>query len=189
LLLRVSEDQYSGDASFVVAVDSVQISRTQSATANHPAKHWQDITFTGDFGSNPGQISVQFLNDAWGGTAALDRNLYVASLTLNGVVYQGSSADNRAGGPTADGAAGLYYNGAITFTAGATPSTAVPVRPSASFGSNQYITLGNKLQIDNDQSWSVGSEIKVGALPPGPSAGLPGGGASLVFGNTNGAPY
>jgi hypothetical protein len=60
---------------------------------------------------------------------------------------------------------------------------------SISFAANQYITMGNTLQFDSNQSWSVASEIQVGAPPPGPSYWLPGGGASLVFGNTNGAPY
>ena len=60
---------------------------------------------------------------------------------------------------------------------------------SISFAANQYITLGNTLQFDSNQSWSVASKIQLDAPPPGPSYWLPGGGASLVFGNTNGAPY
>ena len=60
---------------------------------------------------------------------------------------------------------------------------------SISFAANQYLTLGSTLQFDSNQSWSVASGIRVDAPPPGPSDGLPDGGAALVFGNTNGAPY
>lgn len=43
----------------------------------------QDITLTGDFGpQGPGTVDVQFLNDAWGGTSATDRN--VQSIDVNG---------------------------------------------------------------------------------------------------------
>jgi len=60
---------------------------------------------------------------------------------------------------------------------------------AVSFAAGQYATLGDRLQFESDQSWSVGAVIKVDAPAPGPSDGLPDGGASLVFGNTNGAPY
>jgi hypothetical protein len=37
-----------------------------------------------------------FLNDAWGGTAATDRNLYVQSIDVNGVHFAGNTALNNA---------------------------------------------------------------------------------------------
>lgn len=189
LTLSVAEDSYLGDAEFRVLVDGVQVGGIYTATALHAAGAWQAMTIRGDFGSNPQQIAVQFLNDAWGGTAATDRNLYVASLTLGGQTYQGAAALNTAGGLTIGDAAILATNGSVTFTIDPSPNEAAATVQAVSFDANQYITLGNKLQFDTPQSWSVGTRIKVGAPPPGPSNGLPDGGASLVFGNTNGAPY
>ena len=77
-------------------VDGVQIGGVQNATTSHAAGQWQDILIAGEFASDPSQIAVTFLNDAWGGTAAADRNLYVDSLILNGHIYSGYSADNTA---------------------------------------------------------------------------------------------
>ncbi|MGI4807619.1 MAG: carbohydrate-binding domain-containing protein [Janthinobacterium lividum] len=189
LTLNVAEDSYQGDADFRVLVNGIQVGGIYTATASHAAGAWQTVTISGDFKSNPQQVAVQFLNDAWNGTAATDRNLYVASMTLNGQTYQGAAANNTAGGFTVGAAAALNINGNITFTIDS-PSNETVITPRAiTFNSNQYITLGNKLQFDTTQSWSVSTEIDVTAPPPGPSDGLPDGGASLVFGNTNGSPY
>ena len=189
LTLSVAEDSYQGDAEFRVLVDGVQVGGVYTATASHAAGAWQAVTIGGNFGSNPQQVAVQFLNDAWGGSAATDRNLYVASLALNGQTYQGAATLNTAGGLTVGGAAELGTNGDATFIMGPSRSEAAVTPQAITFDSNQYITLGNTLQFDTAQSWSVGTQIEVSAPPPGPSNGLPDGGASLVFGNTNGAPY
>ncbi len=189
LTLSVSEDAYQGDAQFRVLVDGVQVGGIQTATASHAAGNWQSVALSGDFGSNPSQVSVQFLNDAWGGSAAADRNLYVQSLTLNGHSYTGTSGNNQAGGLSVNGAAALDSNGSLTFSVGAAPAAVAAVPQSIGFDTNQYLTLGNKLQYDSSQAWSVGTQIEVGAPAPGPTAGLPDGGASLIFGNTNGDPY
>src|SRR5262249_34966733 len=64
----------------------------------------------GDWAPGAHSVAVTFLNDAWGGTATTDRNLY-----LNGVGYDGAAT-----GQTASFAS----NGSQTFSV--TDNTAVP---------------------------------------------------------------
>jgi hypothetical protein len=119
LVLHVSEDAFQGDAQFIVSVDGTQVGGVQTATASHGAAQVQDITLTGNFGAQgPGKIDITFLNDAYGGTSATDRNLYVESLDINSVHFAGNTAANNAanGAQTADlTAAVMDVNGTAEF--------------------------------------------------------------------------
>ena len=110
LVLSVSEDAYLGNAQFTVAVDGRQLGGTFTATALHASGASQPFTFKGDFGAGQHAVAVKFLNDAYGGTAATDRNLYV-----NGVNYNGTNTNQSAA---------LMSVGAKTFAVagGTTPS-------------------------------------------------------------------
>jgi hypothetical protein len=110
LVLQVSEDAYKGDAQFTVSVDGKQLGGTFTATALHSSGASQSLAFKGDFGSGPHTVSVNFLNDKYGGSPSLDRNLYV-----NDVVYNGTDTKQSAA---------LKSNGAKTFSisGGTTPS-------------------------------------------------------------------
>ena len=115
--MRVSGDAWQGDPQFVVLVDGVQVGSTFDVSASHSLGQWQNGTVAGDF-SNAQEIDVKFLNDAWGGTPSTDRNLYVDTLTVNGLVYQGESATNNASAGLASTdphAAELYTNGILAF--------------------------------------------------------------------------
>ena len=189
LTLTVSEDVWQGDAQFVVLVDGHQLGGVQTATANHAGGEWQDITLDAGPGANPGTVSIGFLNDAWGGSAAADRNLYVNSLVVDGTTYQGSAAQEYAGAFSVGTAEALHTNGAITFDV-ASPARSLPNAAQAvAFSANDYISAGDVLQYDSGQSWSASAVLKIDTLPPAYAANLPEGGANLVFGNTNGAPY
>jgi beta-glucanase (GH16 family) len=118
LTLHVSEDAFNGDAQFTVTVDGTQFGGTQTVTASHAAGQWQDIAIAGTLAAGPHTIGVNFVNDAWGGTAATDRNMYVQSITVNGETLQGPSAQNTAanGGQASDpSAAVMDVNGTATF--------------------------------------------------------------------------
>ena len=110
LVLNVSEDPYQGDAQFTVVVDGRQLGGTFTATALHSAGASQDYTFKGDFGAGQHVVAVKFLNDAYAGTAATDRNLYV-----NGITYNGTNTNQSAT---------LWSVGAKTFvvSGGTTPA-------------------------------------------------------------------
>ncbi len=97
LVLRMAEDAYRGDAQFTVKVDGVQVGGVNTVTASHAAGRTQDFAFAGSWATGQHRVTVDFLNDAHGGTAATDRNLYVDSIELGGtqrdggVIYTGSA--------------------------------------------------------------------------------------------------
>ncbi|MGE5537732.1 MAG: carbohydrate-binding domain-containing protein [Gemmatimonas sp.] len=117
IVLHLAEDAWNGDAQFVVKVDGAQVGGTRTATASHASHAVQDVTLTGDFGAQgPGTVDVQFVNDAWGGTPATDRNLYVYSADVNGHSFPGTAAANdAANGMSAPDAAILAINGTVEF--------------------------------------------------------------------------
>jgi Ca2+-binding RTX toxin-like protein len=84
LVLHLAEDAWHGDAQFAVAVDGVQLGGPATVTASNAAGKTQDFAFTGNWGAGAHQVTVTFLNDAWGGTPATDRNLYLKGLSFAG---------------------------------------------------------------------------------------------------------
>ncbi len=84
LTVRVSEDHWGANAQFAVTVDGVLVGGVNTVTASHAAKQTQDFTFSGNWGAGNHKVGVNFLNDAWGGTAATDRNLVVEGISFNG---------------------------------------------------------------------------------------------------------
>ena len=103
-MLTLSEDAYKGDARFQLTVDGKAVGPAQSVTALHGKDQAEAFTFKGDW-SGAHRFGVTFTNDAWGGSAGVDRNLYINSATLDGTQVEGAAA--------------LYGNGTVTF--GATP--------------------------------------------------------------------
>jgi hypothetical protein len=89
--LKVNEDAWNGDAQFTVSVDGRQIGGTLTAQAYRCAGGVQDVLVLGSFGAGPHTAAVSFINDAWGGTAAADRNLYVTGATMDGAAIGGSA--------------------------------------------------------------------------------------------------
>jgi hypothetical protein len=119
LVLHLSEDAWNGDAQFNVLLDGKQIGGPTSVTTLHSTGTFQDFTYAGDFGAGPHTVEIDFLNDAWGGTTATDRNMYVGGITFDGVSYAGQTAQDTAmgGAPETDpNAAEMFTNGAVTFT-------------------------------------------------------------------------
>jgi len=111
LVLNLSEDAYQGDARFELTVDGKAVGPVQSVTALHGKSQSEAFTFKGDW-SGAHRFGVAFTNDAWGGSAGLDRNLYVDSATFDGIQVEGATA--------------LYGNGAATF--GTAPSQPAPAQ-------------------------------------------------------------
>ena len=83
VVLKVSQDAFQGDARYTVSIDGVQVEGTLTAGALHALGEDDTVTVLGNF--TPGQhtVTVDFLNDAWGGTPDTDRNLYVEGVSLN----------------------------------------------------------------------------------------------------------
>ena len=91
LVLKISQDAYQRDAQYTVSVDGKQVGGTFTASASHAAKQSDTLTLKGDWAAGAHKVSVKFLNDAWGGTAATDRNLHVDSATYNGKAVAGAA--------------------------------------------------------------------------------------------------
>lgn len=88
LRLGLSADIWRGDAEYMVLVNGAQLGERQSVGAERSAGEMAFVDVRGDFATNTNHLQVRFLNDAWGGTAEMDRNLYVESVALNGVDLQ-----------------------------------------------------------------------------------------------------
>jgi Ca2+-binding RTX toxin-like protein len=119
LVLKISQDAYQGSAQYTVSVDGKQIGGTFIASAWHSAGQSDTLTLKGDWAAGAHKVEVKFLNDAYGGTAATDRNLYVDGATYNGAAVSGAAkallsagpasfsfTDNAAGNLTLQGTAG-----------------------------------------------------------------------------------
>jgi hypothetical protein len=91
LVLQISQDQYQGPATYTIKVDGVQIGGVLTAHAEHANPVQDVVTVKGDWGNGGHTVEVRMLEDAWGGSAALDRNLYVESSTYNGATVPGGS--------------------------------------------------------------------------------------------------
>ncbi len=123
LVLNLSEDTYQGDARFELTVDGKAVGPVQSVTALHGKSQSEAFTFKGDW-SGAHRFGVAFTNDAWGGSAGLDRNLYVDSATFDGTQVEGAAA--------------LYGNGTVTF--GTTVGQAPPAGATSQAGSGPAAT-------------------------------------------------
>ena len=89
IALGISEDSYQGDAQFTVSVDGKQIGGTLTASVLHNSGQDQAFNIMGKFGAGQHTVGVSFLNDAYGGSADTDRNLYVDSASYKGQAASG----------------------------------------------------------------------------------------------------
>ena len=125
---------YNGDPQIQVLVDGQQVGGTYDITAHHSQGQWQDIQIAGNFDPTIAhQVEVQFTNDGWDGVPSVDghdRNVYIASITMNGVTEQGqtfASNDASLGRTSLDpNAAMMLTNGTVAYNVPAA-STPVPV--------------------------------------------------------------
>ena len=102
LVVDISEDAWQGDAQYTISVDGQQVGGVRTATASHSAGKTEAVSLPGNLTSGDHTVTVDFLNDAYGGAPSMDRNLYVDGITLGG-------------SPTANGAAALPYQGPVSF--------------------------------------------------------------------------
>ena len=103
LQLAVSEDAYGGDAQFTVGVDGQQVGDILTATTPHASGNVDVVTVFGDWAVGPHTVTVDFLNDAWGGTDATDRNLYLIGATYDNADVPGIAQKLSVSGPVSFG--------------------------------------------------------------------------------------
>jgi hypothetical protein len=130
IVLRIAQDAYLGNAQYSVSVDGKQIGGTLVAKALHSTGAADTVTLHGDWGPGSHAVTVNFLNDAWGGTSATDRNLYVEGISWNGAAVPGAAKV-------------LPWTGPVTATA--TDATAVPAAGAG--GSKLSATAGTDIFV------------------------------------------
>ena len=91
LVLTVAEQAWTGDAQFIVSVDGRQIGGVLTATAAAATGSTEAIHILGNFGGGGHTVGVNFVNDAYGGNPAADRNLFVTGATIDGAAVANSS--------------------------------------------------------------------------------------------------
>jgi len=97
LHIGLSADSWQGDPRFLIFIDGKQVGLEHSAAASHAAGQVEFLDVLVAHTAGVHQLDVRFTNDAWGGTAATDRNLYVESVALNGVDLHAHAALLSAG--------------------------------------------------------------------------------------------
>jgi beta-glucanase (GH16 family) len=98
LVLKLSQDAYQGSAQYQVLVDGKQVGGTFEAVALRGSGASDTLTLKGDWNAGAHNVDVRFLNDAYGGTAATDRNLHVDAATYNGEAVAGAAQSLMAAG-------------------------------------------------------------------------------------------
>lgn len=154
LVLKIAQDAWQGSAQYQVFVNDQQFGGTLTASALRANGTADTLTLKGSWGA-ANVVEVRFLNDAWGGTAATDRNLHVQGISLNGHDQQGMTAM-------------LGTSGAVKF------SVTEPVTPrSLSYGSGtdtmvlkvaQDFWLGNAQYTISVNGQQVGGVITAASV-------------------------
>ena len=96
--IRISQDVYLGYAQYLVRLDGVAIDGAQQASAFHALDMGDVFGFETALAAGQHHLSVEFLNDLWGGTPGTDRNLYVDGVMVNGTRLVGDTAALYANG-------------------------------------------------------------------------------------------
>jgi hypothetical protein len=158
LVLKISEDAYNGHALYTISVDGKQIGTTLTAGASHAAGQDDIITVKGDWGTGTHKVTVTFLNDAYGGSASLDRNLHVDGITYNGTALAKGTADLGRNGsvdfgftevaPTPIPAPGTPSTGLVKTIGAGSDAIVMKVSQDAYNGNAQYIVSVDGKQID-----------------------------------------
>ncbi len=142
LTLKVSEDAYAGDAQFTVSVDGQQVGDTLTTTAAHSSGRADTINVLGNWAAGPHTVTVNFLNDAYGGTPDTDRNLYLDAATYNGGTASVASLALYAGGPQSFS---LTDTGSLFIWDGSSPQPEVNPGDNLVFRQGTFMAQGSRL--------------------------------------------
>ncbi len=99
LALKISQDAYNGPAQYTVSVDGVAIGGTLTATALHGSGKSDAVNVLGNWAPGSHTATINFLNDAWGGSPATDRNLCLDSAAVDGTTVPGAALTLIVPGP------------------------------------------------------------------------------------------
>lgn len=156
LVLRISQDAYNGSAQYTVSVDGCQIGGILTATALHGSGQSDAVTVLGDWTTGNHTVTVNFLNDAWDGDAATDRNLYVDSATYNGTTVSGATLSLGVTGPASfgflDSTPATPPAGAIATIGAGSDTLVLKTSEDAYLGDAQYTVSVDDEQVGGTQT-------------------------------------
>ena len=84
VVLYMVEDAWSGDAQYAISLDGAVVSGPRAETVTRFSGQTDAVTLPGPFTPGAHQVTVTFLNDAFGGSPSTDRNLFLVGATFNG---------------------------------------------------------------------------------------------------------
>ncbi len=90
LVLYLAEDAWSGDAQYALTLDGQSLVGIRTETVTRFSGETDAVTIPGPFTSGTHQMTVTFLNDAYGGSPATDRNLYLVGASFDGAALPNS---------------------------------------------------------------------------------------------------
>jgi cysteinyl-tRNA synthetase len=115
ITVHASADHYLGAPQMRVSVDGKSVA-ARTVEAAHAKNQWQDFTFKANLPNGADEVSVAFTNDAYGGIAGKDRNLWVQYIEVNGVRLASTDAVyERSSGSHQLGTSALTHKGALVF--------------------------------------------------------------------------
>lgn len=138
LVLKVSQDAYQGNAQFTVSLDGQQVGDVLTASSLHGNGTSDTVNVLANLSPGSHTVSVNFLNDAYGGTSDTDRNLYVDAATYDGAAVDGVAQT-------------LFSSGPATFSVNDTTSTP---------GSLLVVAAGATATAEGDQLAGVTVELE-----------------------------
>ncbi len=161
--VHIAEDAYLGDAQFTISVNDVQIDGVQTATTSRSSGQDQLFNMLGDFGIGPLTLTVNFLNDAYGGTPDTDRNLYVNWIDRGG--YRNNIDQGLfSGGPATFSLAAVQPpTGPVTFGNGP-DSIVLGISEDAYQGDAQFTVSVDGTQVGGFYVATGGSDSADGSL-------------------------
>jgi len=128
VVFNLSEESWQGDAQCYVSIDGTRLGGLQTITASHAMGKSQQISFTAPLSTGAHTASVEFVNDAWGGTTTTDRNLFVDSIDI-GTQHVVTAAALYSNGTRSFAIPAVTATSANALTLSSTPAHAVTLLP------------------------------------------------------------
>ncbi|MGE3623650.1 MAG: cellulase family glycosylhydrolase [Bdellovibrionales bacterium] len=179
----------------VVYADGQKIT-TVSVTAARSSNSWQTVSLS--LASYPQKMAIAFTND--GGSGGQNRNLYIQTLTVNGVSYSPTQAVYDRGSytwtmtsNTMAGQGAMYWNGKLVFTIQPPANTTINGTCGSSSGSSftsapatNLCSAGSASTVSGSGPWSWSCNGSNGGSSASCSATLR---INAACGSSNGASF
>ncbi len=125
LRIKASADLWQGAPRMKVWADKILLGEVE-VSAVHASGDWQDFTFTRIGLSSAAKIRIEYINDASGGSATKDRNLWIDQIEVNGTVLTPDQSIYERGTKTQAGQSHMVWGGALVFNTANLPAITHP---------------------------------------------------------------